>query len=418
MRLTNLRREEIGGGARVTACVEWEDSGRPAHELYIEVSGPAAADLRASANAFLLGAFVPAFHHGERRIFVEGTICPMLRDGIVSAMMLLRSWFGPDRAVAAIEASEGFRPDEPPRERRVAAYFSGGVDSLFTIRKSMLEFPKDHPAAVAGALQVIGHDFPDPDASSWTRRHAESVQKAAASTAAEAGVEFVPVRYNLRVLEPAAEFYILQSCGASLAAAATALAGRFEKVLHPSTMAADQLVGFGNHPLLDIGYSSSALAIVHEGLAFTRFEKLRLVSQWPAGLRDLRVCNGWPIPEGFLNCGKCEKCLRTRVGLLILGRLAEAASFPPGGIAPDDIARTPGRRDFEIYWSEMIAPLLGIGRDDLARAVKSRIRLHRREQAWHRDAGWKGTLRRLDRRYLGGRLLAVRRAALRANRES
>jgi hypothetical protein len=409
MKITDLRREEIPGGARIRARAEWEDSDRPARDLYIEVAGPAAVHLRPSPDAFLLAGIVPAFHHGERRLLVEGPVCPLLRDGVPASLGLLRSWFGPDRPMIAIEATGGFRASPFAGPRGLGTFFSGGVDSLFALRKSMTEIPAGHPFAVTAALQVVGHDSADPERGYWSPSHTEEVRRSAASAAAAARVEFIPVRCNLRMLEPADEFYIRQSCGALLAAAATALAGRFENVLHPSTVAADQLAAFGNHPLLDVGYSSSAIGILHHGLGISRQEKIWLLAQWPEGRRHLRVCNTWPIPEGYLNCGVCEKCLRTRVGLLVLGRLDDVPTFPPGEISPEQIERTTARRDFETYWSELVEPLRAIGRDDLARAVESRTRLHRREMAWFGEAGWRGALRRLDRRYLGGRLLALRR---------
>ena len=57
----------------------------------------------------------------------------------------------------------------------------------------------------------------------------------------------------------------------------------------------------------------------------------------------------------------------------------------------------------------MAPHLRGRGRDDLAAAIESKLDESRRLQRWHADAGWKGRLRRLDRRLLGGRLLAARR---------
>jgi hypothetical protein len=63
------------------------------------------------------------------------------------------------------------------------------------------------------------------------------------------------------------------------------------------------------------------MEVVHEG-AIERTRKLAALVRDPVALEVLRVC--WH-DAGF-NCGKCEKCVRTRVALRLLG--APAPTFP------------------------------------------------------------------------------------------
>lgn len=63
----------------------------------------------------------------------------------------------------------------------------------------------------------------------------------------------------------------------------------------------------------------------------------------------------------------------------------------------------------EDYWKELVPALESAGRSDLAAAVVAKIERCRLDRVRASDAGWKGRLRRFDRRYLGGRLLDARR---------
>ena len=73
--------------------------------------------------------------------------------------------------------------------------------------------------------------------------------------------------------------------------------------------------------------------LIHDGARHARFQKVRELASWPTALAALRVCPGNPGNE--LNCGVCEKCLRTRLELLAAGVEETAtlgASLAPGRI--------------------------------------------------------------------------------------
>lgn len=48
-----------------------------------------------------------AMRHGEERVSINAEICPELRNGLITAMSLIRhwyEWYGPDRNLVQIEA--------------------------------------------------------------------------------------------------------------------------------------------------------------------------------------------------------------------------------------------------------------------------------------------------------------------------
>jgi hypothetical protein len=64
--------------------------------------------------------------------------------------------------------------------------------------------------------------------------------------------------------------------------------------------------------------SSASFPIIHDGAAFTRFDKVRVISQWPAALQYLRVCLRGK--ERDKNCCRCRKCVRAILYFRFVGR--------------------------------------------------------------------------------------------------
>jgi hypothetical protein len=154
MIIRNLENTTGTKRARISATVEWEDCHYPDRDVFFETDVCFAGSLSPDPNAFLLAAIIPATHFGERRIMVEGQLCPQLRDGLDIVVRQLRKWYGGEGDYIRIEASEGFNPPPVPSERRVACCMSGGVDTLITFKRNRISIPLDHPSALKG-LPVI-----------------------------------------------------------------------------------------------------------------------------------------------------------------------------------------------------------------------------------------------------------------------
>jgi hypothetical protein len=288
---------------------------------------------------------------------------------------------------------------------------SGGVDSLFTLRVNRLTIAPDHPAFIRTGVFLLGHDLGLPGSGAGELERFDERVRSLRILAGGCGIDLVPMRFNLRDLDDDLDFYIDALYGAALAAAGHALSSRLSSFSIASSYDIHHMVRGGSHPYLDAYFSSSILAVRHDGAGRTRLEKLRLLAEWPEALERLQTCNYRPPPSGRSNCGTCEKCLRTSVGLLVLGRLHRASGFSEENISPDTIRAMAWTVGLVEYWGELVGPLLAIGRDDLARAVQNRLREARRFRAWRDETDWKGTIKRFDRRYLGGLVAAAARAA-------
>jgi hypothetical protein len=285
VKIENLRSEKRGNRARVAARVTWEDCDRPTHEVYFETDEAFAEALSCNPHAFLVGCVIPAMHYGEERVFIDAEICPELRQGLITAMGLLRHWYyDPGRALVRIEA--GTRSDLPtPRTpERAGFFFSGGIDSSATLRANRLGFPLEHPWSIKDGLVVYGLELDDPEAF-------EYVLNLLSSVAQDVGIELIPVYTNVYLQyrdEDARNhfsFWYYKFMGAALAAVAHAFARRLTVV----SIAADYDIPnqrpHGSHPLLDPYYSSSDLRIRHDGIALSRFAKTKLVAEWDVALQ-------------------------------------------------------------------------------------------------------------------------------------
>jgi hypothetical protein len=148
--------------------------------------------------------------------------------------------------------------------------------------------------------------------------------------------------------EPRTHFPLVwgEYCGAGLASAALSLSGGFGEVLVPSTDAYADALPWGSHPLVDELWSTERTTVLPDGAEATRAAKLeRLVAHDPLARRHLRVC--LVNAGGDFNCGRCSKCVRTRLTLYALG---VGTRSRPSHALPEDPPAAMGL-DHRIYWS-------------------------------------------------------------------
>jgi hypothetical protein len=203
------------------------------------------------------------------------------------------------------------------------------------------------------------------------------------TVAADAGVVLHTGATNLRILPVPWE----DQFGSAVAASLLFFQSAFTHGLIPSAYSYSLLrPEHGSNPLTDPLLSSPLMNIVHDGAAYGRIEKLRELATWPEALGKLRVC--WQ-PGRSDNCGKCEKCVRTRLMLDLCG-VDRCAAFPEP-LSMDDI-------------ENLVIRTSG--------GVNELTYLLREARANHKDAPWIGPLARAvarNRRYL--RLQASARSA-------
>jgi hypothetical protein len=270
------------------------------------------ADVRLAAAPEAFGAafLVPALHVG-RPLYLAPPVCATWLENLRRLEAEFRRLWYPEaaRAVALpvdrqTEAVSG-----------TALCFSGGVDAfhaLFTSGRS-----------IDTLVGIGGFDFKLRD-----RSRAAALDALVRTVAAAAGTRAVFVRTNVKRHPLLRHMPWLRAFAGPLAAVGHVLANTVGRLV----VAGDGL-GFvhaevGSRPDTDPLHGSAALAIEHHAAGVTRLEKVRAIAGEPLVQAHLRVC--WQNVPGRINCGRCEKCLRTMLELEACGHLGRFAGFDHG----------------------------------------------------------------------------------------
>jgi len=372
MIVSDLRTVEDDKHTRIEATVTWEIADQPEKTVYIETENAFAAELANHAHAFLVGCFIPAMHLGEQRLVIEGDICPVLFEGLQTAMAILSHWSGGRLKPLSIEAVTLASARHPKRSPRAALFMSGGIDSLAALKLNRERYPATHPGYIKDCLLVHGFDIGGVVERGMKYHVFERAKQAMAQIAADTQVALIPVYTNIRHLCDDRDLWLTRFFGAVLAAVAHAFDRRINLAYIGSSYDLPNLAPCGSHPLLDPEYSSHDLKIRHRDLEVSRFDKIRSIADWDIGLNNMRVCLA--NVKDRLNCGKCEKCVRTMLGLEAVGVLEKMTSFEEDQVTPDLLdAFSITIRHREHFYEELIAPLQMCGRLDLVAKLKEKL---------------------------------------------
>jgi len=363
----------------IYATIEWEDRPYPEQVLEFEIHDGGilqAGELdEPCAEAFLAACYPLAAVHGERRVRIEEKPCPMLVEGLHTAHAWWTSWGGMPTRPPTIETPASGRSIKLTAPRRAISCLSGGVDGLHTLMHNRRLYRRGDPAYIREALFIHGFDIGKRARDPETKRFQAALARLE-PVAAEAGVRLIPCRTNLRHLPSKPGFWANRHNGAALAAVGHAATRGPAYLFVGGTYHVANPVPVGSHPAVDGLFSSQRLNVIHDGSRFSRLEKVRDLARWPAALAALRVC---PASEGDrVNCGRCEKCLRTRLELLAAG-VEETPAFGPS-LTPlelwDEAVPQP-IGDRAIRYEDLLPPLRARGLHALCRILEEKIAAYR-----------------------------------------
>jgi hypothetical protein len=328
------------------------------HDLWYRLpQGSAPAD----ASAFLAAALLPAMQEGDR-LEVAGEVSPRLLGAASTIQDIYHAW-NPHWRRIPIHA-RGREAGPPRSERGGACFFTGGVDSFYTVFK--------HREAITALIFVHGFDVP-------LTNHAlrETVSTAMKRVASALQQPLFEVETNLRQF---ADRYVSWDYyhGAALASVALLLSPQWSRIYVASTRSYATLIPMGSHPLLDPLWSTEHTEVVHDGCEAARVDKVAALAGCDLVLNTLRVC--WENPAGAYNCGRCEKCLRTMIDLRIAGALDRCTTFARpldlGAVSRMVVDRKAG------YLEESLAAIERRGTDPaLANALRTALARRRRRGA-------------------------------------
>jgi len=261
------------------------------------------------AEAVITLGLIPAMSLGLP-IYSDGPIAPGTVDNLERIQALLAVTLPSLRCVPIHAPS---RPLVTDPKRGVAAYFSGGVDSFQAIHQHALEITR--------LIYMEGFDVDLHQAS-----HRLLVRKRMAEAADELGLPLSVVESNARHF---LDRYLWwgNSYPIMLGAIAQLFVGHHAKTWVGSSTSWIALNDGRETSWLQMQFSLDDHEVAISGLhLIERPQKLASMRGFTPMLNHLRVC--WDMPSGLLNCGTCDKCIRTLASLDAVGLTGQCKTLP------------------------------------------------------------------------------------------
>ena len=273
------------------------------------------SELELPMDAVVTAFLLPTWNRGAL-LSLDDALSALLRTNLPAVERLLHQWWGASGPYPLEPA------DAPPprggilasRKRATGLMFSGGVDSFFSLLRGTM--------APDALVFVDGFDIPLADVARRDAAH-DAVRQVAMSL----GLSVLRVATNLREHALFNTVPWDRTHGGAMAAVGHILRRHLSHLVVSSsdTYADDGGGGYGSHFRLDPLWSSEQLAVLLEGATHRRSQKLIAIAGEPLVRQHLRVC--WEHRTDDLNCGTCEKCIRTQLTLLAHDQLQHFQTF-------------------------------------------------------------------------------------------
>ena len=365
MELVSVRIEEspqAAGRVRLVGEVAYDD--RPGLETYwYDVDEEHAPALSLSGTPWLAGLLPLAASLGQK-LRIGRPVDPLLAENASRITEMWASWYRkrfPWLRPVAVEAEIEASPPAPVASE-TGAFFSGGIDSFFTVLRNADLVDRATFPPIGRLVWVGGFDLPLGSPEVEFRRLRDKLSGAAHGL----GLGFLDVRTNLREtrLREVGWGHIAHGC--ALASVGLALERRFQALYIAPSFEPEDLKPWGTHPETDFLLSSRTTRFIHDTLGPRRILKLERICRSEVAMRSLHVCFRSGTAD---NCCGCRKCLLTMLMLEVSGHMARCTVFP----SPLDLERV--RRIYlrgPFYmgmFGEVLERARKGGRTDIARAV-------------------------------------------------
>ena len=254
-------------------------------------------------NLCLAVGVIPAMRLGVP-LRLDAPVCSRMLANVRRVQLVFSRWYPKEMTICEIGAEAGGESGRS-KDRGTGAFFSGGVDSLFSVRREL--------GSLTDLMFVQGFDIPHDDT-----EKADLVRPRLEAAADEIGVPLREVWTNIRAFsEPLSCYWGQHFFGAALASVSHLLAPAMGTSIVPGSTCYDDLIPWGSHVVSDPLWGSADLELIHHGPEASRTEKIQAIADWPIAQRHLRVC--WQGESDDYNCGRCEKCCRTLAALRAIG---------------------------------------------------------------------------------------------------
>ena len=266
--------------------------------------------LHPNPEAFLAGALLPAMVRGGGKIVVPENLPSQFPEQFFIIQAIYSTW-NPDFHQVDLDSYSTVE-DLPATGNRVGLFFSGGADSLHSLYQN-----KDK---ITDLIYIRGNDIPLSQTA-----YSKRVMPHIAAVADHFEKNLIVVDTNVRTLLDDYVTYgkwgfspILSVVGLSLYPVFKSLMASFNFLPGFGIESGTLLLPLWNNPVLSFQLVDSLVS---------RVDKIAFLADSEIARNHLRVC--YRQPETRLNCGQCEKCIRTMLALEAYGVLGQFETFPP-----------------------------------------------------------------------------------------
>jgi hypothetical protein len=304
------------GAHGIRTTIQAIHNGNQLAEIYWEFQGPHLPELD-GVNDFAVVALLAFAMNRSLGIHVRGTVSRSLLEAVEECQDVWSRW-RPD-LFKRVSLRADVELDAAGLEGRGAVMaFSGGVDACFSLfahkRKLLSRRAKD----IRSAVLILGFDIPL-ERNDW----ADLAIVHAKNILGDFDVPLTIVRTNWK------DFCVNweMAFGFGVASVLHQFAGKFSTgVWSADEPYGGEVLPWGNHSTSNTLLFGQYFPIVATGGGWTRSEKVALIGASDSIRSNLRVC--WAFPENKLNCGQCEKCVRTYLNFLATGHPVVPALGP------------------------------------------------------------------------------------------
>jgi hypothetical protein len=262
------------------------------------------------AEPYLIATILQAMHEG-RSIIAKGTVSTELLSNLTEFCDFWNCCEPESFKKIAIVCDRVETDKNTKPVNKAIAGFSGGLDGTFLIWRHITKQAGYRTQPLSCCVMIHGFDIPLADEAFFNKNFA-----AAQKTLDTVGLPLIPIRTNILDV---VTVNILYSQNTALVSSFQFLKSKCGIALVASSEPYNNLlIPWGSLPLNDPLLSSSSLKVLHDGAGYSRSEKAKYIAGWSEGIAALRVC--WNTESiDALNCGECEKCLRTMANFAVHG---------------------------------------------------------------------------------------------------
>lgn len=290
-------------------------------ELWFSFDSSIPAPDNDDCDSYLLATLMDAMKEG-RHINIKGSVSKTLLSNLTELQSAWHKWLPRQYSIIAIHVCH-HRSDPPPVAGAVCA-FSGGVDATFSVWHHHNKNCGYRTQHINFCTLVHGFDIPLHEKTAFQKASGR-----AQTTLADLQIKLYPVTTNYREIATANWEHC---CASALVAALINLKRAAGTCIIGSSDPYNALIiPWGSNPITDHLLGTDSFIVMHDGASHNRNEKVSEISEWKQGVENLRVC--WEGDIKDVNCGVCEKCVRTKLNFLA------ARKTLPSSIPHNDILK-------------------------------------------------------------------------------